>query len=95
VYVLIERRSLFLELMSSCEVGIRAAIPYITVLGFACSTIVTCTTYGAYVVLTMCGTEYGEFLLGGPNPWGWRVWVSHPCRWYKLEIHDDNNNNNA
>jgi hypothetical protein len=24
----------------------------------------------------MCGTEYGERLLGGPNPWGWRVWVS-------------------
>ncbi|RKP10201.1 hypothetical protein THASP1DRAFT_28002 [Thamnocephalis sphaerospora] len=78
VYVLVEQRSLFMEIMSNCEVVVRSTVPYITILGFACSTLVTSTTYGAYVVLTMCGTEYGEYLLGGPNPWGWRVWVGLP-----------------
>ncbi|KAF9189488.1 hypothetical protein BGZ51_009524 [Haplosporangium sp. Z 767] len=32
----------------------------------------------AYAVLTVCGTEEGEKLLGSPNPWGWRVWTGLP-----------------
>ncbi|KAF8986488.1 hypothetical protein BGZ46_000019 [Entomortierella lignicola] len=32
----------------------------------------------AYAVLTICGTEEGEKLLGNPNPWGWRVWTGLP-----------------
>ncbi|KAI1313067.1 hypothetical protein EDD11_002704 [Mortierella claussenii] len=40
--------------------------------------LITSTTYGAYAVLTICGTEEGEKLLGSPNPWGWRVWMGLP-----------------
>ncbi|KAG0364657.1 hypothetical protein BGZ54_007282 [Gamsiella multidivaricata] len=32
----------------------------------------------AYAVLTICGTEEGEKLLGSPNPWSWRVWTGLP-----------------
>ncbi|RKP35001.1 hypothetical protein BJ085DRAFT_40921 [Dimargaris cristalligena] len=39
----------------------------------------TCmTTYGAYAVLTLCGSLEGTRLLGSPTPWGWRIWVGLP-----------------
>ncbi|KAF9976361.1 hypothetical protein BGZ73_008719 [Actinomortierella ambigua] len=49
-----------------------------TFLGLTCSVVITSTTYGAYAVLAICGKDYGERLLGGPEPWGWRVWTGLP-----------------
>ncbi|KAI8058084.1 hypothetical protein BDF22DRAFT_663664 [Syncephalis plumigaleata] len=78
VYQLVESRSILLAIMSRCDTVIRSTIPYICGIGLGCCLLVTCTTFGTYAVLTLCGTEYGERLLGGPNPWGWRVWVGLP-----------------
>ncbi|KAI9593915.1 hypothetical protein BDF19DRAFT_446325 [Syncephalis fuscata] len=78
VYQLVESRSFLLEIMSRCDTVIRSTIPFICGIGLGCCLLVTCTTFGAYAVLTLCGTEYGERLLGGPNPWGWRVWIGLP-----------------
>ncbi|RUP44620.1 hypothetical protein BC936DRAFT_149210, partial [Jimgerdemannia flammicorona] len=78
VYQLQERSSLLLWFMSRVDATIQASIPYMTVLGLTCSVLITSTTYGAYAVLTICGTDEGERLLGSPQPWGWRVWVGLP-----------------
>ncbi|KAG0337743.1 hypothetical protein BG000_005036 [Podila horticola] len=78
VYRLAEPSSLLLNIYSSFDSLVHAGIPYLTFLGLTCSVLITSTTYGAYAVLTVCGTEEGERLLGSPNPWGWRVWTGLP-----------------
>ncbi|KAG0209752.1 hypothetical protein BGX28_009972 [Mortierella sp. GBA30] len=78
VYRLAEPSSLLLNVYSTFDSLVHACIPYLTVLGLTCSVLITSTTYGAYAVLTVCGTEEGEKLLGSPNPWSWRVWTGLP-----------------
>ncbi|KAF9950411.1 hypothetical protein BGZ72_007947 [Mortierella alpina] len=78
VYRLAEPNSLLLNVYSTFDSLIHAGIPYLTVLGLTCSVLITSTTYGAYAVLTVCGTEEGEKLLGSPSPWSWRVWTGLP-----------------
>ncbi|KAF9985755.1 hypothetical protein BGZ65_009960 [Modicella reniformis] len=78
VYRLAEPNSLLLNVYSTFDSLVHAGIPYLTFLGLTCSVLITSTTYGAYAVLTVCGTEEGEKLLGSPNPWGWRVWTGLP-----------------
>ncbi|KAG0206290.1 hypothetical protein B0O80DRAFT_432118 [Mortierella sp. GBAus27b] len=78
IYRLAEPRSLLLNVYSTFDSLVHSAIPYLTFLGLTCSVLITSTTYGAYAVLTVCGTEEGEKLLGSPNPWGWRVWTGLP-----------------
>ncbi|KAF8938271.1 hypothetical protein BGZ58_001260 [Dissophora ornata] len=78
VYRLAEPNSMLLNLYSAFDSLVHAGIPYLTFLGLTCSVLITSTTYGAYAVLTVCGTEEGEKLLGSPNPWGWRVWTGLP-----------------
>ncbi|KAG0297517.1 hypothetical protein BGZ96_006026 [Linnemannia gamsii] len=78
VYRLAEPNSFLLNLYSTFDSLVHAGIPYLTFLGLTCSVLITSTTYGAYAVLTVCGTVEGEKLLGSPNPWGWRVWTGLP-----------------
>ncbi|KAF9285377.1 hypothetical protein BGZ68_003934 [Mortierella alpina] len=78
VYRLAEPNSMLLNVYSTFDSLIHAGIPYLTVLGLTCSVLITSTTYGAYAVLTVCGTEEGEKLLGSPSPWSWRVWTGLP-----------------
>ncbi|KAG0290946.1 hypothetical protein BGZ98_003231 [Dissophora globulifera] len=78
VYRLAEPNSMLLNIYSTFDSLVHAGIPYLTFLGLTCSVLITSTTYGAYAVLTVCGTEEGEKLLGSPNPWGWRVWTGLP-----------------
>ncbi|KAI7828949.1 hypothetical protein BC939DRAFT_500399 [Gamsiella multidivaricata] len=78
VYRLAEPSSLLLNIYSTFDSLVHAGIPYLTFLGLTCSVLITSTTYGAYAVLTICGTEEGEKLLGSPNPWSWRVWTGLP-----------------
>ncbi|KAF9583825.1 hypothetical protein BGW38_008398 [Lunasporangiospora selenospora] len=78
VYRLTEPNSMLLKIYSTFDAMVHAGIPYLTFLGLTCSVFITSTTYGAYAVLTVCGTEEGERLLGSPNPWGWRVWTGLP-----------------
>ncbi|CAO3569319.1 unnamed protein product [Mortierella alpina] len=77
-YRLAEPNSMLLNVYSTFDSLIHAGIPYLTVLGLTCSVLITSTTYGAYAVLTVCGTEEGEKLLGSPSPWSWRVWTGLP-----------------
>ncbi|KAF9430259.1 hypothetical protein BGZ94_007711 [Podila epigama] len=77
-YRLAEPSSLLLNIYSSFDSLVHAGIPYLSFLGMTCSVLITSTTYGAYAVLTVCGTEEGERLLGSPKPWGWRVWTGLP-----------------
>lgn len=78
LYQLLEPASFFVDLFGLVDGLIQSTVPYITLAGLTGSVLVTSTTYGAYVVLTMCGAEDGEKLLGSPHPWGWRVWVGLP-----------------
>ncbi|KAF9916690.1 hypothetical protein BX616_003114 [Lobosporangium transversale] len=78
VYRLTEPNSWLLNIYSTFDSIVHAGVPYLTFLGLTCSVLITSTTYGAYAVLTVCGTEEGEKLLGSPNPWGWRVWIGLP-----------------
>ncbi|KAF9906966.1 hypothetical protein EC991_011441 [Linnemannia zychae] len=77
-YRLAEPNSMLLNIYSTFDSLVHAGIPYLTFLGLTCSVLITSTTYGAYAVLTVCGTVEGEKLLGSPNPWGWRVWTGLP-----------------
>ncbi|KAI9298950.1 hypothetical protein K502DRAFT_339041 [Neoconidiobolus thromboides FSU 785] len=78
VYQLSEPPSFFIDLFNRIDNILQSTVPYITLVGLTGSILVTSTTYGAYAVLTICGSEEGERLLGSPNPWGWRVWLGLP-----------------
>ncbi|OZJ03971.1 hypothetical protein BZG36_03236 [Bifiguratus adelaidae] len=78
VYRVKEHTSWSLWFMSKVDTASNALVPYLTVLGLTCSVLVTGTTYGAYSVLTVCGSEHGEALLGSAHPWSWRVWIGLP-----------------
>jgi hypothetical protein len=77
-YRLIEHTSLLLVGMSTVDAAIRRSIPIISTIGLVGSVLVASTTFGAYAVMTMCGVERGERILGSPYPWGWRIWVGLP-----------------
>lgn len=77
-YRLSEPPSFLVDLFVKVDGLIQATVPYITLVGLTGSVLVTSTTYGAYAVLTVCGAEEGEKLLGSPQPWGWRVWLGLP-----------------
>ncbi|KAI9004640.1 hypothetical protein BC832DRAFT_53671 [Gaertneriomyces semiglobifer] len=75
-YQLIEPRSpLFTFVTTLCKC-VEAVIPYATLTCAGVGLYVVGTTYGAYVVMTMCGVEDGERVLAGE--WGWRVWMGLP-----------------
>ncbi|KAL1924159.1 uncharacterized protein VTP21DRAFT_7194 [Calcarisporiella thermophila] len=75
-YVLTERNSTLLQLMTRVDLAFQGAVPYLMVVGLTCSVVITGTTYGAYAVLTVCGAEEGEALLAGD--WSWRTWIGLP-----------------
>ncbi|KAJ9067590.1 hypothetical protein DSO57_1037520 [Entomophthora muscae] len=77
-YKLTDPPSLLIDVFAKIDELIQAAVPYFFLTGLAGSVLVTSTTYGAYAVLTVCGLEEGEHILGSPNPWTWRVWVGLP-----------------
>lgn len=78
LYCLSEPPSLLVDIFVKLDELIQSAVPIIFLTGIGCSILITSTTYGAYSVLTICGEEEGEKLLGSPGPWGWRVWFGLP-----------------
>lgn len=77
-YVLSEKASVPLVLMSIIDSLAHITAPYLTVLGLGCSILITSTTYGAYTVLTLFGAKEGEKLIGNPANWTWRTWIGLP-----------------
>ncbi|KXN65070.1 hypothetical protein CONCODRAFT_13473 [Conidiobolus coronatus NRRL 28638] len=77
-YQFSEPNSLIVDLFSKVDNFLLSAVPYFSIFGLTCSILITSTTYGAYAVLTICGVEQGEQILGSPDPWGWRVWIGLP-----------------
>lgn len=57
---------------------VRASAPYVTVLGLGCSLLITCTTYGAFSVMTLLGPRDGERLIGNPTNWTYKTWIGLP-----------------
>lgn len=57
---------------------VRASAPYVTVLGLGCSLLITCTTYGAFSVMTLLGPRDGERLIGNPANWTYKTWIGLP-----------------
>ncbi|OBZ86385.1 E3 ubiquitin-protein ligase MARCH5 [Choanephora cucurbitarum] len=77
-YVLTERQSIPLALMSIADNLVRIAAPYLTVLGLGCSMLITSSTLGAHVILTVFGAKDGEQLIGNPALWTWKTWLGLP-----------------
>ncbi|KAI8347677.1 hypothetical protein BD560DRAFT_411011 [Blakeslea trispora] len=77
-YVLAERQSIPLALMSLADNFIRTSAPYLTVLGLGCSMLITSSTLGAHVILTVFGAKDGEQLIGNPALWTWKTWLGLP-----------------
>ena len=60
--------------------------PYLASLGGSLAIYIVSTTYGAWALVTMLGSEEGERLLGDTT-WGWRTWcVSCLCLWIPLFV---------
>ncbi|ORZ01132.1 hypothetical protein BCR43DRAFT_486429 [Syncephalastrum racemosum] len=77
-YVLSERRSVSLSLLSLIDTLAHTAAPYLAFLGLGCSMLITSTTYGAYTVMTILGARESERLIGAPVTWTWRTWFGLP-----------------
>ncbi|KAL1915106.1 uncharacterized protein VTP21DRAFT_7587 [Calcarisporiella thermophila] len=63
-------------LYAMAKQAVTTSFPYFAVAGLAFSLLVSCTTYGAYTVLTMFGSDEGGRLLS--IPWTWRMWIGLP-----------------
>ncbi|KAI7905489.1 uncharacterized protein BX663DRAFT_499905 [Cokeromyces recurvatus] len=77
-YQLVQKNSITLALLTVVDSLVRASAPYITVLGVGCSLLITCTTYGAFSVMTFFGSRDGERLIGNPSEWTFKTWVGLP-----------------
>lgn len=73
-----QKNNITLALLTVVDSLVRTSAPYITVLGLGCSLLITCTTYGAFSVLTLFGTRDGERLIGNPNQWTFKTWIGLP-----------------
>ncbi|KAI9315086.1 hypothetical protein BX666DRAFT_1959224 [Dichotomocladium elegans] len=78
-YHLAEKRNIPLSVLELADSLIRKSAPYLAFLGIGCSILVISTTYGAYTVSTLFGARESERLLGRPEHWGWRTWLSLPA----------------
>lgn len=56
----------------------RATTPYIAGIGLGCSLLISCTTYGAYSVMSFFGIRDGERLLGEASHWSLKTWIGLP-----------------
>ncbi|KAL9538630.1 hypothetical protein PS6_011502 [Mucor atramentarius] len=77
-YYLAQNNNVTLALLTVVDSLVRTGAPYITVLGLGCSLLITCTTYGAFSVLTLFGQRDGERLIGNPNNWSYKTWIGLP-----------------
>ncbi|KAI8974090.1 hypothetical protein BDB01DRAFT_729376 [Pilobolus umbonatus] len=77
-YHLSQHSTVRLAFMALVDAIIRASAPYVAVLGVGCSVFITCTTYGAFSVMTLFGPRDGERLIGNPAHWTWRSWLGLP-----------------
>ncbi|CAO3596959.1 unnamed protein product [Absidia cylindrospora] len=77
-YNLVEAPSWILSLLGVVDEATHTIAPYITSLGLGLSLLVVTTTYGAFSVLLLFGSQEGERILGSPSFWTWRTWVGLP-----------------
>ncbi|ORZ19625.1 hypothetical protein BCR42DRAFT_449342 [Absidia repens] len=77
-YHLVEAPSWILSLLGVVDEATHTIAPYITSLGLGLSLLVVTTTYGAFSVLLLFGSQEGERILGSPSFWTWRTWVGLP-----------------
>lgn len=77
-YHLAQSNSITLALLTLTDSLVRASTPYVVVLSLGCSLLITCTTYGAFSVMTLMGPRDGERLIGNPAYWTYRQWVGLP-----------------
>ncbi|OBZ89487.1 E3 ubiquitin-protein ligase MARCH5 [Choanephora cucurbitarum] len=78
-YQLAQTNSISLALMTIVDSLVRTSTPYITVLGIGCSLLITCTTYGAFSVMTLFGPRDGDRLIGHPASWTYKTWIGLPA----------------
>ncbi|CAO3647261.1 unnamed protein product [Mucor hiemalis] len=77
-YHLAQSNNLTLALLTLTDSLVRTSTPYVIVLSLGCSLLITCTTYGAFSVMTLLGPRDGERLIGNPSYWTYRQWVGLP-----------------
>ena len=77
-YYLAQKGSLSLALLTLVDSVVRISAPYIIVLSLGCSLLITCTTYGAFSVMTLLGPRDGERLIGNPSYWTFKQWIGLP-----------------
>ncbi|KAI8332983.1 hypothetical protein BD560DRAFT_415189 [Blakeslea trispora] len=77
-YHLAQTNSISLALMTIVDSLVRTSTPYIAVLGIGCSLLITCTTYGAFSVMTLFGPRDGDRLIGHPAHWTYKTWIGLP-----------------
>jgi hypothetical protein len=77
-YYLAQSNNITLALLTVVDSLVRTSAPYVTVLGLGCSLLITCTTYGAFTVMTLLGPRAGERLIGNPTSWTYKTWIGLP-----------------
>ncbi|KAG2209925.1 hypothetical protein INT47_003360, partial [Mucor saturninus] len=77
-YYLAQSNNVTLALLTVVDSLVRVSAPYVTVLGLGCSLLITCTTYGAFSVMTLLGPRDGERLIGNPTHWTYKTWIGLP-----------------
>ncbi|KAI8886905.1 hypothetical protein K501DRAFT_176572 [Backusella circina FSU 941] len=70
--------SIHLALFNLLDTLIRTGAPYIAALGLGGSFLISCTTYGAFTIMTLFGARDGEKLIGNPALWTWKTWTGLP-----------------
>jgi hypothetical protein len=77
-YYLSQDNSVHLALFNLLDTLIRTGAPYIAALGLGGSFLISCTTYGAFTIMTLFGAKDGERLIGNPALWTWKTWTGLP-----------------
>ncbi|KAI8095031.1 uncharacterized protein B0P05DRAFT_524430 [Gilbertella persicaria] len=77
-YYLAQSNSIPLALLTVVDSLVRISTPYIAVLGISCSLLISCTTYGAFSVMTLFGARDGDRLIGHPTLWTYKSWIGLP-----------------
>ncbi|KAI9485952.1 MAG: hypothetical protein EXX96DRAFT_515643 [Benjaminiella poitrasii] len=77
-YQLAQKNNITLALLTVVDSLAHTSAPYVTVLGVGCSLLITCTTYGAFSVMTFFGSREGERLIGNPSDWTYKTWIGLP-----------------
>ncbi|KAI8876644.1 hypothetical protein K501DRAFT_261820 [Backusella circina FSU 941] len=77
-YHIVQNNNIRIMLLNFIDTLVRTGTPYVTAIGLGCTCLISCSTYGAFTVMTLFGQREGERLIGNPSLWTWKTWTGLP-----------------